>query len=1435
MPAQRYNQYFNIDDKYYAVVTKELIDEGKVRWDSFYPHETFIQLLHQVVTMLSGKETKSIWVEGTYGTGKSHAALTLKCLLEAPDEAVRDYFKDYGLSDDLCNKFLAARSEEMNGKLIVVHRIGSSNIKNDDDLIWAVQDSVSRALRKAGVENMAAGTMKDALLSWINEKPFNREYLANLISEVPHHFGGMNLDMILGILQSDDEKAIEALMEQLITLCRDNGVLAMNMDAEKLASWLENVIDKNGLGAIVFIWDEFSEFFKNCSNSLSGFQTLTHVSFNKPFYFVIVTHESGALITNQSDRNWIGDRFIDPRVHIELPDNMAFQLMAQAMKETDDSVMKNEWLNIVKPGLNSRLGGVRSRITTGSKKHAKAGSKTVLNDDDLQKIVPLHPYAALMLKHISRVFTSSQRSMFDFIVARDPDEEGKADENALNCRAFKWFINHHNALEQDNLMTVDMLWDFFNAKAGGNMNPDALEILNNFDTLVSEYHLNPDEQRVLRTVLLMNAICTRVQEADMLMPTYENIDLAFLGTSWPTGKAANIARAMVHRQPPLQPVLFEEPMQDGTMRVIPKATGGVDIDEIKNRIRTQLATKDLAEAAGLAQALRIPDNLTGHFNATMLFVNSRSTQTFMNGLKDAKNRAHSNPNRYEVCTLLAMTDDERSEAGRMIQMAMKDGVPENLILLDATTNTFAAYLDNYITNRAYSEYYLKSDKKQSGQFAAFAQKNLFSWRDQLVQGELRLYDTAHKNGQMRMGYSAMTELLQDFDRKMYPYGIEQYAVNPTMFTRSAMGQGAECGLTETEKGAFTSGNPATRLSTALKGAWKVEGEYWGETANQSLIIVQLKKKVEEAVHTGFDKNGRVYITDILSTLSERPFGFTPCNLSAFVLGFLLKEYATEQYFWSNGTTRPMTVDLMKSAIKNAMDQVVTPKASYRPEAIVTMSEELRRFLQGTASIFHESQERCGSVDAAAGVVRLGMKKLEFPIWVLKSILEAEPLQTDSAIIAEVIEKYLGIANIRNYPEKTTESDLANDIGRLMKDNPNLVGDLESLFTSQKCREGMRQYLEDYRGGELPSLALGIKDGGSYISEVRKKFNADEANWVWSTDTANAKIDEVIIEYGIITESNTIIAPATTLTGCVRNWKDRIGNFRLSLEAMASEVGDLKELLDILYAIRQSRDNTIPEMKKKRFLELLKDKKNDLNYLYGHQEEMFKRIAQGWLSELSDEDITELFNTYMDTGVFCDASDKFFQTVEARVNAYTDAQRSKRLQKLWRDKTETQSPADWSRRYSTPIFCMFDDSQRPKAKEIFSILHKTKPTESEYQQAEQWLKTGDFYDRLASAYERDRCMRERVIGDFAFLLPDVDKVRSYLRDKASLITPYEWMDNSTIQGKIREMANMRYKTGGSTEAEKAVADLGIDDLRDYVRDLIKTDMSVGIAILKRQKH
>ena len=97
------------------------------------------------------------------------------------------------------------------------------------------------------------------------------------------------------------------------------------------------------------------------------------------------------------------------------------------------------------------------------------------------------------------------------------------------------------------------------------------------------------------------------------------------------------------------------------------------------------------------------------------------------------------------------------------------------------------------------------------------------------------------------------------------------------------------------------------------------------------------------------------------------------------------------------------------------------------------------------------------------------------------------------------------------------------------------------------------------------------------------------------------------------------------------------------------------------------------------------------------------------------------------------------------------------------------------------------------------------------------------------------MRDRVVGDYAYLISDIESVRTYLRNKASMIPAYEWMDNSIINGKIRELATMKYKTGGATEAENAVANVREEDLREYVRNLIKADMTVGIAILKKQRH
>ena len=129
---KKYRDYFAIDPEYFPAVDEKLIDQGKVDWKKFYPHATFVSLLKNVVRVLERKDKLSLWVEGSYGTGKSHAVLTLKKLLDAPVAELSEYFDRYNLDKDLLNKFKGLK--ESDGEILTVHRYGSSSIYGDRDV-----------------------------------------------------------------------------------------------------------------------------------------------------------------------------------------------------------------------------------------------------------------------------------------------------------------------------------------------------------------------------------------------------------------------------------------------------------------------------------------------------------------------------------------------------------------------------------------------------------------------------------------------------------------------------------------------------------------------------------------------------------------------------------------------------------------------------------------------------------------------------------------------------------------------------------------------------------------------------------------------------------------------------------------------------------------------------------------------------------------------------------------------------------------------------------------------------------------------------------------------------------------------------------------------------------------------------------------------------
>lgn len=1395
-----YRDYFNIDPKYYAAVTADLIESGMVSWKSFYPHETFVKLLEKTHTVLSGKDPRSLWVEGAYGTGKSHAALTVKSLLDATDEEVKDYFDDYGLSKDLCQKIIADKND---GLLITIHRIGSGSIRSDQDLILAIQDSIMSALEKNGITNRGEASLRDAALKWL-EKKANHDYFNTLIAEEQYawNFGGNDVDAVIDRLQNGTPAQIAKTMREVIAVAEDNGITALRLDIQGMADWIKNIISENNIKAILFVWDEFTEFFQNNPNSLTGFQTLAEISLSHPFYFMIVSHESRSLFLNAETAKKILDRFVPP-VKIELPENMAFRLMAQAMKTTQDAMLKGEW-DEYKGELTDDLAGVCSYITSNMKRTSILGQKTVLSEQELQAIVPIHPYAALLLKHLSVAFSSNQRSMFDFIISND----------MTDAKAFKWFINNYGPLDRPNLLTIDMLWEFFYGKGQNGLNDDVRVILDSYNLLRSD-KMTPDEQQVLKTVLLLQAISLRISDVDLLKPNEQNVDLAFSGTGWSKGKARSIAEKLVR-----DGILFKRTVGSGKSEyTIANSTGdAATIKKLKDTVIRETKTQDLITNADLIGAITLPPAISGRY-----ILNGAAYGNFTSAI--AKLAATSHPERFSVLVTFALNDDEAAQVKNQIVSSIKAG-KHDLIYVDASLSPMGKDLfEQYIESMAYSRYYAQNDKHRAGEFQKQAAKCLTDWKEKIADGAFMLYSAEYPSGKRLANITALQDEFSLINHQKYFYGLESYDVKRDLFVGSALAQGAECGATQTLKQTFKE----PKLETALIGAWGVDN-YWEDPTKRSLSIVQIKMRVEELIQKGFNSpSGRVCVADIYSELEQAPYGFRATNLAAFVMGFVLKEYTTADYFWSNGSTsESMSVDKMKMAIANAMKQTVSPDKKYKPEYIVAMSAEQRAFLKCTSEVFRIPMAQCGSIESARDQVRISMKKLSFPIWSVKSVLETVETRTPVATVATVIDDYCGIANTAN-SSKDSESDLADAIGRLVLQNTSLAEDLTCLLTNDMCRKGMLAYIDEYQGGALKILAAQIGDGGAYLDQVKQKFNADAANWVWNTETANDKINDVILDYRIIAESAKSIPACCSIRDVVSGWNNRTNNIKIAFEALKKAAGDLTPFLEELHRMKQT--NTLPEQNKEKFYSLLVSQRDAFDKFYSDQIPYFRTVAEIFIDGMDTDDILKLYQD-IPAGQFTKSSTEYMTYVENAVKVFLQNQAKKRLKDLWAEKTGTKDPRDWSARYDTPILCMLDDEERPEAKEIFTIMMENSPSEMSITRAITYLNRVTYFDKLANKELRDKCFMSRVVGDYGLMLDDAQAIRDYLIAHVT-VRPYDWMDNSTVQNQIRLLAEKKYKTGGSEKVWAIVEKMDATELRHYLRDLISDNVKVGIEILKNK--
>ena len=1174
------------------------------------------------------------------------------------------------------------------------------------------------------------------------------------------------------------------------------------MNTEELCNWIREVITKNDLKELVFIWDEFSEYFENNMRRLTGFQQIAELAATAPFCLMIVSHKAEAYFSdNDPDKRKILDRFIN--VSISLPENIAFELMAQAMKVTDDTDLAAKWERHRK-SLNSKTMQSRTQVK----------SKINLSEQDLSNVLPIHPYAALVLQHISIYYTSTARSMFNFIKNDEGDD----------VHAFQWFIDNFGFASQNPFLTIDMLWSFFYDSGQDKLASVIKEVLSSYTPRL-EKELIEDEKRVLKTILLLQAISERMTgNREIFLPNNKNLTLAFEGTDLEF-KAKNIAGKLLHDH-----VVTRTPLTGDVFSYCCKNLGpSVDPAPFMKEAKAK-STKDMSFMPWEGnKTLRNTIELTGALK--LRYALSYATLSdFDSEIKKANNPSVVNNKIYAVVTI-GRDSKEAAALKKKIQKFYADNPDSNVVAIDSSDNTMVdnAY-NEFVENYAMALAIGQSDITQRKTYEGYAIDTIKGWSKRIKDGPFYVYSRYAANGDRVTDITDLFHKLMELNRYRYPECLEGFftSVLNTMFDANSLGAGANCGVSEETKGTFRSGNEATKLEKALSGAWKVP-EYWKSSHS---YIAELKKAVDGIIEREFEKSDRIAISQIYNTLKVEPYGFMPCNLTAFVLGFILKEYAQKgTYSYSdNLTTMPLDKDKLASMISEIIKQQNTPDKRYKDKYIVTLTEEERAFNKATSQAFDIPEMYCVSITDTRSRIRERMKSYSFPIWLIEYTLDGVSFKTSKDVVCSLIDNYCGIANNQNMDGNKSDNDIALAIGTICINHKDAVEDLKSVLTKDNCKKGMLEYLKVYRGGLLPSIARKIGDGGQYINNLQYKFNSDAANWVWNKDTVNAKIDELIVEYETVELSNRVLTKNISYSDTLRAWISKLGQIKVAFSVIKNDLGEEKAFFEMLYNLKKS--NTLLDSQKKPFLDLLRDNISNFKSFMASQSEIFFKACGFYLDDLTVNDVQSILDDdkYGFAGTFTAEPNVYTNKVQAAVKKYKSTLGYMKLLKHWRDLTGTDSPFDWSNQFIMPILCMVPDTEADTARRVFSTINSKSTDDNAISSAEDYISKMSFLPRINNKVERDKAFRETFLAEYSILFEDVEEVKNYLKRHVN-DRPYYWLGSTTVRSRIKAMAQAKYNSSGYSKAKEVIDNMPADQVKEYLKQLIQDNIVVGVEIIK----
>lgn len=1253
----KYNSYIELHPGYESVVDINSEERNPNLWQDYIVHEDMKKAIEKICESFKMEDMdkrRSFWIHGTYGTGKSYAAIVLKHLFTDTPQNIEEFFERKEKITPLKKKFLSIRNKG-EGEFLVVWKSGCTGIVTGIQLMMEMEIAIRQALvdRFGDEAYFGRNSLVDEAKRIINDEDINWNSIFNSPVYRLSDYGTLE-EFKEEVLEGDRQAC-----NLVARICRDKG-FAMFASVDNFKKWIEDVIIGNGLSdkGIVFIWDEFTDFIRKNGDD-NVLQQLSEYCKQQPFYMFLIVHVDTSWVNVLGEETYerIMHRYHELEFHIS--EAAAYEMIGETI--------------IARKGVEENWKSKRKELVRGIIGDFDEVSYG-LKEEQLQSLCPIHPMTLSLLTKVSENFAASSRTLFSFM-----KDQAKADKNV----GFLYFISTCGP-DDWSWLTVDYLWDYFFTTESDirSFSSEARSAYQLFESKKELVEADEYTFRVFKGALLLIAIMSTDKatfstytkgNGRKIDATRNTLRKCFVG-QLSSNKVDQCLQAL-HDSNIL--LLAETSNRKDARLELPYGKNVEKFDvrldhTIKQNTRYTLFKKGGEFAKAIEEKLWDKNDATNSRMCVVVAAEDTNSMKQRYAELTAELDKYSykigvfavvipNSNFYAAAQTKIREYLDQDKDKRIVYCVLKEPLTDDELMAwyRAKTNYELANEDGKNASKQNFEIEMATHRDTWAGTAAGGQMTAFY-------GE-KTYSSIYGNRDL------ISRVKKDVIFTLFPAAPEKIIRTNTAF-KKAQESAAKAGITLVAPNNAQIRNIEDSIRTAKLFDIKSIEELEAATGTDAATAVS---QLAALIHSKMIQGAKISLDELWKELQDKPFGYYNNLVVAYLLGFVFRFWVNSDFNWINSDSNPfpLTEQNLATMVYNiCQDKVVNNTLS-------SGSKVWQEFKPYLSSIFDLKDTEVPNEAKARHSLSAKVITYGVPLWAMKYV-DASSIGGDK--YKETHDRLIdAFCNFIQNKEENQEDIMATVVNSFTGKG-RLRAIMAANFKNDKLRyQGFKIFI-CFSSKELTQLIteLGISDIDLFDS-IKKMMQGNIDTW--TEEQVIAKLTDLTMEYRLIQILNKAISDnQKTLAGHIST----LSNCFSIMKVPGRVVEDMFdsswiESLRAMYYLTQNSWQNINDEKKAILLVEINNHGSDAWQNVQNQKVLLERYLIQKKVSYSSDDIDRIYNEAPEwpyetlRPAFEAALEKSIRTIKFEHNKQI-------LMNRWQEISGCESVCSWCNEYRVPI-------------------------------------------------------------------------------------------------------------------------------------------------------